>query len=591
MSNKVLQRKGCEMKGSTFQSRISNFPNRDISQDLFYFKVRTQWKNPIEQIEGQKFDDYVVFPFAELEKLPIGNYNIEYWANFDGIGTEIIAYEDFRISDRPCNVDYSKENSFTLNFPTVSINYEMTVSIINIGGSGGGTEQGPKGDKGEKGENGYTPIKGVDYFDGAKGDKGEQGEKGTDGTIGVDGAKGEQGIQGDKGEKGADGTGVKIATWSASTYANGVQVIKDGKIYESNVAIVAVDVPGVSSKWVEKTSGNEYLSQLQDNAYYDINAGNSIVGVIEEIAGYYNVTTKTISNGATWLSKKYRVQYGKTYFVTGVAVTSATALINFFKEDGTYISSINVGSGSETDFTNIEVTAPKNSAFAIVSGRKIKVTNLILKGSYIFPTKVEVNLNLLAGKKIVSTGDSITAYANNYVSKSAIRLGMNHTNYAVGGGRMATQSSGYSVITSFPLMTDDADVVIVAAGTNDWNYNVTYGTFGSTDSDTFYGALNNVCLGLKEKYVGKKIIFLTPIKRIGFANTNAQGKTLKDYADAIKQVCSFWGIPVLDMFSICAVNPHIPSYYTAYIPDGIHPNVAGYELMANDLTAFLKSTY
>lgn len=138
MSNKVLQLQGCEMKGSTFQSRISNFPNRDISQDLFYFKVRTQWKNNIEEVQGEKFFDHVVFPFSELEKLPIGNYNIEYWANFNGIGTEIIAYEDFRISDTPCEFDYSKEDSFTLNFPNVSINYEMTIAVVNIGSTDGG---------------------------------------------------------------------------------------------------------------------------------------------------------------------------------------------------------------------------------------------------------------------------------------------------------------------------------------------------------------------------------------------------------------------------------------------------------------------
>lgn len=44
----------------------------------------------------------------------------------------------------------------------------------------------------------------------------------------------------------------KIVTWTATTFAKGSQVLKDGKLWESNSAIVATDVPGVSSKWVNK---------------------------------------------------------------------------------------------------------------------------------------------------------------------------------------------------------------------------------------------------------------------------------------------------------------------------------------------------
>lgn len=44
----------------------------------------------------------------------------------------------------------------------------------------------------------------------------------------------------------------KIVTWTATTYASGAQVVKDGKLYESNAATLATDIPESSSKWVEK---------------------------------------------------------------------------------------------------------------------------------------------------------------------------------------------------------------------------------------------------------------------------------------------------------------------------------------------------
>jgi len=43
----------------------------------------------------------------------------------------------------------------------------------------------------------------------------------------------------------------KFTTWTATTFASGAQVVYNGKVYQSNAATVAGDVPGVSTKWVE----------------------------------------------------------------------------------------------------------------------------------------------------------------------------------------------------------------------------------------------------------------------------------------------------------------------------------------------------
>jgi len=58
--------------------------------------------------------------------------------------------------------------------------------------------------------------------------------------------------------------GVKTVDWSATSFVSGVQVFKDGQIYESNAATVAGDVPGVSSKWIVKTTA--FSEENFDNA-------------------------------------------------------------------------------------------------------------------------------------------------------------------------------------------------------------------------------------------------------------------------------------------------------------------------------------
>ena len=86
---------------------------------------------------------------------------------------------------------------------------------------------------------------------------------------------------------------------------------------------------------------------------------------------------------------------------------------------------------------------------------------------------------------------------------------------------------------------------------------------------------------------------MTPIKRSQPpyetpTSKNTNGKTLKEYGDIIKEVCGFYGIPVLDMFHEVTINPHITTQKEQFIPDGTHPNQLGQELMAKRLTGYLK---
>lgn len=165
------------------------------------------------------------------------------------------------------------------------------------------------------------------------------------------------------------------------------------------------------------------------------------------------------------------------------------------------------------------------------------------------------------------------------------------------------------IVQRYSFMSNDADVVIVAGGTNDFQYNWTdVGTMADRTEDTFYGAMHLLCAGLLQKYLGKTIIFCTPIKRAqtsldNSADTTAHkggsygsvdsqnlfGKTLGDYSNIIKEVCAYYSIPVIDMYSNSLLNPSLASQASLFDSVKTHPYQEGHNMMARYIIGQLKA--
>lgn len=156
MSCKILKLSNCEIQGSTFEGRIFNFTDRDISLDTFTALVRIH-NSSLNEFNGIVNGSTVYFPFEILEGLKSERYIIEYWGNFKGVGREMIAFEDFRISTSPCDCNNKTEASFTIEFTNTQIDYTVSYSVVNIEGKG---DKGDKGDTGPKGEQGIQGIQG-----------------------------------------------------------------------------------------------------------------------------------------------------------------------------------------------------------------------------------------------------------------------------------------------------------------------------------------------------------------------------------------------------------------------------------------------
>lgn len=143
-------------------------------------------------------------------------------------------------------------------------------------------------------------------------------------------------------------------------------------------------------------------------------------------------------------------------------------------------------------------------------------------------------------------------------------------------------------------LMSDGDLIIYAGGTNDFQYNWTeVGTMTDRTNNTFYGALHNTCLALLEKYKGKQIIFCTPIKRCQSPYTTIESKndynlTLKDYGNIIKEVCDYYSIPIIDLYSISGLNPHIQSQLSYFDNYKTHPLQEGHNTLGSVVASAIR---
>lgn len=207
-----------------------------------------------------------------------------------------------------------------------------------------------------------------------------------------------------------------------------------------------------------------------------------------------------------------------------------------------------------------------------------------------------------SGKKALFLGDSITIGSWNNPDSGwenmdtpfpywvGTILDMTIVNYGIGGTHVSgayNSTDGSQASNSFTnrysQMDSDADLIVVMGGTNDWHPSHTdtaiFGTIEDTTDISFFGALNVLCSGLVKKYLGKQIVFMTPIANSNQSANPTTGKTLREYSEAIKNVCSKFSIPVIDCNAESPLHMNVVDFQAQYSSDGTHPNKEGQKML------------
>lgn len=234
--------------------------------------------------------------------------------------------------------------------------------------------------------------------------------------------------------------------------------------------------------------------------------------------------------------------------------------------------------------------------------------------------------NKLYGKTIIWNGDSICMGEKdrgNWATRIAEKNDMNYKNYGIGGGTIAEglpmmKDGGkrHSVSETLDKMYEeypDADYIVLEGGTNDadlfesdYDYNNSkLGSIdpedfsGEYDRNTFCGALESVFYRALKYWNGKKICFIVA-QKMGILVRSRRKRRL--YFDKAVEICKKWGIPYLDLWEGCYLNPALPWMYnpektpkenseenTCFYKDGQHLTSRGYDFTAEIIDAWLKT--
>lgn len=261
-----------------------------------------------------------------------------------------------------------------------------------------------------------------------------------------------------------------------------------------------------------------------------------------------------------------------------------------------------------------------------------------------------VDRGMFQGKKIIAFGDSITDgclldpntsnglnYEDTYFAQLCRYLGaasdpsdLENCNFACGGTTLTYgKNGGYGIsgverLSRTEAFTDggrvrnpypnilDADLCILFYGTNDLTANVpaeSNGTDGLNDMPermqdaiTVRGGMYYMIHTLHKMNPDMKILVLPPLYRradgnqLGYSEDRTDvvnlstGATLQQYRRVIAEVCRENGAGFVDWYPLFHYENFGRNGVSTYSYDGLHPNVAGHQLMFDWLLAQLEQS-
>lgn len=168
-------------------------------------------------------------------------------------------------------------------------------------------------------------------------------------------------------------------------------------------------------------------------------------------------------------------------------------------------------------------------------------------------------------------------------------------------GDPETWAGGGCMVERLDRIDASADAVVVMGGTNDSGL-VKLGEWGSTDTSTWYGALNYLMQNLMTLMPGKPILFMTTIQnKPAYSSNVADPDTALNALNsesipslqlrnlAMRRKAAQYGIPVLDLWSESGISGAYDGYYRT--DDTLHPSAAGQAAMKHAIQSKLEDLF
>ncbi len=173
-------------------------------------------------------------------------------------------------------------------------------------------------------------------------------------------------------------------------------------------------------------------------------------------------------------------------------------------------------------------------------------------------------------------------------------------NYGISGSTIGNNKNYNPFVSRYTNISATSDVIFVFGGTNDYGskngQEVKLGKKGDDTDTTFYGALEILMNGLENYYTDADVYFITPLQRKnstwGYPSgeTSRYGFTVKDYRDAIIDMCETHGLKYIDFYNLEGMRLEDETF-DSYFNDGLHPNAEGHKLIASKIDSVLRADY
>lgn len=391
------------------------------------------------------------------------------------------------------------------------------------------------------------------------------------------------------------------ATWANIMLVSGSNNIKDYR------PVIIADDP------IARNTADTVTENLEDIAGYKkpnlINvpfAANTVSGIVIEVNEDWSVHAHGTASASSGTGIQITLPRGK-YIANGILggefdtyrgriIREDNSYHDFYRDE--YAFEIE----SDSEVIKYQLRWVKDAVFDTVIYPMIRRADIYdgtyaKYGEYAIYKPIQKLINYTkfnwSGKKMNALGDSIVQGSNgNFINVIGGILNLAEVrNYGVGGSLIASSSFDENyppACLRYTEMNNDAQIIIVHAGTNDYTAQIPLGSADSTDVTTFNGALNVLMTGLRTKYPKSLIIFSNILDRIQDNNPDRYPIPCQTYRDAIEAACRRNHMVFYNGFTELNFDFHA-DYYTHYLtPDGLHPNQEGANIMGRSIAGFIN---
>ncbi len=327
--------------------------------------------------------------------------------------------------------------------------------------------------------------------------------------------------------------------------------------------------------------------------YIEVKEGDVVYfGAAAQDQGYHLTLYNSSKKSTTNVKKEYMVLYedlGRGFGIYAYKIRTGTKYVRIVAAGGVY------GDGQQFATLNQPFTGDQYR----------KMFNITFNDA---PTK-ESNLY---GKTALFMGDSISYGAGDgasylrgakaWAGRIAKITGLVATNASVSGSKVSNISGDDNAkwhYTQYMLNKKGKfDMVVIQGGVNDARHLREVGEIldiNTSESDlmkakgTYIGGLQLLFHHVKKTWPDAKLFFIANHRLNGHNTGNA--KDMAPYFDKAKELCELYGFIFIDLYNNEELEAKLQSHSTRYLPDTLHINAEGYEIVTPYILEALEAAY